>query len=281
MSTYYKILKEDLNCRGFQYQEGLNIDTNEITPYECDNGLYFADAKHILSFYDYGTVIAEVEVPKDAVVYHFDDKSKANKIILKNLRPLWSVDTMEALIQEGVNFELHVDEVFYFAIQKGYLDIIKYLAAHGADVHDRGDYPLRIASENGHLDIVKYLVEQGADVHVDYDSALRQASYYGYTDIVKYLVEQGANIHAGRDDALRWAVSHGYLDLVKCLVEYGANIHALDDHALRYASENGHLEVVECLVEHGARKYCDFALVNARDPKIESYLRDQILRSQE
>ena len=217
MSTYYKILKEDLNCRGFQYQEGLNIDSKEITPYECDNGLHFADAKHILSFYDYGTVIAEVELPKDAVVYHFDDKSKANKIILKNLRPLWSVETIEALIQEGVNFELHVDEMFYFAIQKGYLDIIRYLAAHGADIHAYEDYALRIASANGHPDIVRYLVEQGADIHNLDDEALQEASVHGYFDVVKLLIANGANPHARRGYAIRYAKTPEIKEYLKSL----------------------------------------------------------------
>ena len=39
MNRYYKILPEDLICRGFQYHEGLNIDTNTIDADECSYGL--------------------------------------------------------------------------------------------------------------------------------------------------------------------------------------------------------------------------------------------------
>ena len=235
MSTYYKILPEDLNCRGFQYHEGLNIDINKINAEECGYGLHFADKKHILNFCGYGSIIAEVEIPEDAIVYHFDDKSKADKIILKNLRPLWSAETMEALIQEGVDIESYKDGMFFIPVKGGDLDIVKYLVGHGADIHAYDDYALCFASENGHLDIVKYLVEQGANIHAGDDDALYLASEYGYLDVVKYLVEQGADIHTGHDFALREASSGGHLDIVKYLVEQGANIRARNDYAIRYA----------------------------------------------
>ena len=235
MSTYYKILPQNLKCKGFQYKEGLNIDSKEITPYRCDNGLHFSDEKHILGFCDYGSMIAEVELPEDAIVYHFDNKSKADKIILKNLRPLWSIDTIEALIQEGVDFETNKNLVLYEAAGRGFLDVVKYLVDQGANIHASDDGALCWASENGHLDVVKYLVEQGSDIHTVEDYPLRWASESGYSDVVKYLVEHGADIHARNDYALRLASEKGHLDIVKYLVEHGADIHAMEDWAILYA----------------------------------------------
>ena len=273
MSTYYKILPEDLNCKGFQYQEGLNIDTKKITPYKCDNGLHFADAEDILHFCNYGSVIAEVEIPKDAIVYHFDDKSKADKIILKNIRPLWSIETIEALISEGVEFESFKSRMLDKAAQKGYLDIVKYLVEQGANIH--ASDALCGSSYNGHFDIVKYLVEQGANIHASDDGALRWASESGCLDIVKYLVEQGANIHAGYDYALRFASENGHLDIVKYLVEHGADIHAGNDYALQGASVHGYLDTVRYLVEHGADIHAcnDYAIRYAETPEIKEYLK--------
>ena len=235
MSTYYKILPEDLICRGFQYKEGLNIDTNTIDENECSYGLHFSNAEHILGFCGYGSMIAEVELPEDAIVYHFDDKSKADKIILKNIRPLWSVETIEALIQEGVDFEFFKNSMFYEAAKNGYLDIVKFLIEHGVNIHENNDYILRWASDGGYLDVVKCLVEHGANIHADDDYALRWSSHNGYFDIVKYLVEQGANIHVRDDGALRWASENGHLEVVKYLVEHGANIHAYNDYAIEFA----------------------------------------------
>ena len=205
MSKFYKILPEDLICRGFQYREGLNIDTKKITPYRCDNGLHFADEKYILYFCDNGTRIAEVEIPKDAFVYHFDDQSKADRIILKNIRPLWSVDTIEALIREGVNFDLYKNFMLCEAAYNGSLETIQYLVENGADIHADNDNALSCSAQAGHLELVKYLVEQGADIHAYDDDALHQASEYGHFDIVKYLVEHGANIHAWYDYAIEFA----------------------------------------------------------------------------
>ena len=205
MSTYYKILPQNLKCRGFQYHEGLNIDINKIDAEECSYGLHFADAKHILMFYGYGTIIAEVEIPEDAVVYHFDDKSKADRIILKNIRPLWSVDTIEALIREGVNFDLYKNFMLCEAAYNGSLETIQYLVENGADIHADNDNALSCSAQAGHLELVKYLVEQGADIHAYDDDALHQASEYGHFDIVKYLVEHGANIHAWYDYAIEFA----------------------------------------------------------------------------
>ena len=235
MSKYYKILPEDLKCRGFQYHEGLNIDTNIIDAKKCSYGLHFADAEHILSFYDYGTIIAEVEIPEGAVVYHFGTKSKADKIILKNLRPLWSVDTIKALIQEGVDVESYKDYMLCEAARNGDLDTIKYLTEHGANTHAWDNSAFGYAARKGYLDIIKYLVEHGADIHADDDFALRTASCYGQLEVVKYLVEQGTDIHANNDDALCWSSVYGYFDVVKYLVKHGANIHAQEDFAIRWA----------------------------------------------
>ena len=273
MSRYYKILPENMCCKGFQYQEGLNIDTKKITPRQCDNGLHFADAEHILGFCGYGSMIAEVEIPDDAIVYHFCTKSKADRIILKNIRPLWSVETIEDLILDGANFEDHKGDMLFIAARNGYLDIVKYLIEHGITTCSKND-ALQDSSANGHLDIVKYLVEQGSDIHALDDYPLRWASHNGHFDIVLYLIEQGADIHTRNDCALRWASEYGYFDIVKCLVEHGADIHAVNDYPLRIASEEGYLDIVKYLIEHGANIHAwdDYAIRHAKTPEIKAYL---------
>lgn len=154
---YYKVLPENLKCRGFQYHEGLNIDTNLINNEECSNGLHFAEVKNIFKFCDHGIMLAEVEVPDDAVVYEFRNKYKADKIILKNIRPLWAVEGIQLLVEQGAN------------------------------IHANDDYALCLAARNGHLDVVKYFVEQGADICAWGDTALDWADETGHPEIVEYL----------------------------------------------------------------------------------------------
>jgi len=113
------------------------------------------------------------------------------------------------------------------ACENGYLDIVKYLVEHDANIHAWNDLALRQACHNGHFSIVKYLVEEGANIHAENDSALRFSSERGHLDIVKYLVEEGANIHAENDSALRFSSERGHLDIVKFLISMGANV---EDH---------------------------------------------------
>ena len=215
MSKYYKVLKEDLNHIDFQYQEGLNIDINKIDEDKFSYGLHFSDAEHIIDFCDFGSIIAEVEIPEDAIVYHFSDQSKADRIILKNLRPLLNVETLNALIREGVNLMAYKNKVLCEAAIRGNLDVVKFLIEHGAYVHTCEDCPLYWASCYGYFDIVKYLVEHGANVNVNINEQIICLTLErGHFDVVEYLVEHGANVHAGYDYALRWASKFGYFGIV-------------------------------------------------------------------
>ena len=220
---YYKILSSDMTHHGFVYKEGLNIDTKPFdeTP-DCGGGLFFSNAENILSFWRYGYLIAEVEIPIGEKVVKVEDKYKAHSIVLKKIKPILTVDTFKYFIEEGVN--IHADD----------------------------DYALRYAAKNGNLELVKFLVDNNADIHAYNDYAFRYAAEYGYLEIVKYLIDNGANIHARNDYALIYAAGNGYLEVVQYLIENGANIHAYDDYALRYAAFNGHLEVVQYLIENGA-----------------------------
>lgn len=259
MGTYYKILPEDLICKGFQYQEGLNIDTNEIDEDEYSYGLHFVDVVDIFLFSGYGTMIAEVEIPEDAVVYHFAGQSKADRIILKNLRPLWSVDVIKKLIQEGAMFDPLKDEILRYAVSYGKLDVVKFLVKdQGADIYTYNDYVMRCAISNGYLDIVKYDISQRDNGFQMQEwefsnlyPALMHASEKGYLDIIKYFAEQGFNIHDWKYDALFHASANDHADIVKYLAEHGADIHAHGDYAFAYATKYGHLNVMKCLVEHG------------------------------
>lgn len=148
---YYKILRSDMTHHGFKYQEGLNIDTESFdeTP-DCGGGLFFSDVQNILSFVNYGKLIAEIEVPDGTKIVQVEDKYKAHAIVLKNIKPIWTVDTFKYFIEEGIN--IHADD----------------------------DFALRCAAENGYLEVIRYLIENGANIHANDDFALRCAAVYGH-----------------------------------------------------------------------------------------------------
>lgn len=212
---FYKILPRNLKCKDFQYQEGLNVDTKLINKEECSNGLHFTDAKNILSFYLYGDMIADVEIPNDAIVYEFGNKCKANKIILKNIRPLWSPD------------------------------VIKEMESQGADIHCYGEHVMRHAAESGQVEVVKYLIEHGADPHVYSNSIFRNAIEYEFEELVKYLLENVEYEQYTKDGAFQAAVSSGNLEIARYLVFNGANVHVNNDYALHTAERYGYSRIAE------------------------------------
>ena len=55
-TTYYKITNKNECHHGFQYVNGLNIDTNKFQEKGscCSGGLYFTDKEHILEFWKFG-----------------------------------------------------------------------------------------------------------------------------------------------------------------------------------------------------------------------------------
>ena len=234
---YYKILRSDMTHHGFVYKEGLNIDTEPFdeTP-DCGGGLFFSNAENILSFWRYGDLIAEVEVPDGTKIVQVGDKYKAHAIVLKNIKPIWTVDTFKYFIEEGINIHAYDDWALRCAAQNGYLEVVRYLIENGANIHAYDDCAFRYSSENGHLEVVQYLIDKGADIHTYNDDALKYAAINGYLEVVRYLIDKGANIHADNDYALRYAARNGYLEVVRYLINKGANIHSNNDEVFRYGT---------------------------------------------
>jgi len=168
---------------------------------------------------------------------------------------------------EDYNITTYGQTPLFIACKKGHINIVKYLAEHGADINketyakyilwtfdtgeevSRGLTPLFFACQEGHENIVKYLVDHGADINKEYyvinfleeffnreecrgQTPLFLACQKGYENIVKYLVERGANINKKDNNGitpLYIACENGYIAIVKYLVEHGANINKKDN----------------------------------------------------
>ena len=102
--TYYKVLRKDMTHRGFKYEMGLNIDTNEFNDNledECvKGGLYFVDFENIYKYIAFGEYLAEIIIPEDAKVVKiesddsFDIKYRTDKFIIENISPLNTLDSI-------------------------------------------------------------------------------------------------------------------------------------------------------------------------------------------
>ena len=261
---YYKVLPEDLTKRGFRYQEGLNVDTLPIRPVVNgwgNWGMHFRDINQILGVVSKGTMIADVEIPEDAIVYEFPMVSKANKLILKNIRPLWNIEVFKELERQGADIHGDKEHLLHSAAEIGSLDMVKYFAEEeGADIHGfyNGGTVIMRAAEKGHLDVVKYLTGRGVDIHTYMEAPLCLAGEHGHLEVVKHLVEQGADIDKYKELLFFEAAEHGQLNMVKYMMGYGC----YDCHvALHIAAENGWLEVVKFFAEQGVDIHAEDEIV--------------------
>jgi hypothetical protein len=87
LKTFYKITNYTENHNGFQYRDGLNIDTQPFGQDDfCSNGLYFYDLQYLWRYRNMGVNVRKITLPEDAVYleeeYYDMKKYKANKIIL-------------------------------------------------------------------------------------------------------------------------------------------------------------------------------------------------------
>lgn len=92
-----KLTNESCNHNGFQFKEGLNVDTNAFKhDMECGpDGLYFCREYDADNWLDYREsemkYVWDVVIPDDARVVIYDKKIKADKFILRNKREIINV----------------------------------------------------------------------------------------------------------------------------------------------------------------------------------------------
>ena len=104
------------------------------------------------------------------------------------------------------------------------------------------------AIDNGYLNVVKYIIDKGIDVGARTNTALYWACIHKQFEIFKYLVEKGADINIRIHDNFITASGNGSLDIVKYFVENGANIdEKTKKKALWHCCRNHHTEVKEYL----------------------------------
>jgi len=90
----------------------------------------------------------------------------------------------------------------------GQLEIVQYLAAHGADINapatnGSGYNALTGAVTSGHVAVVQWLLDHGANANYRYSagySPLLTAAANGRVDIAKLLLAHGADPHATTND---------------------------------------------------------------------------------
>jgi len=98
--TFGKLTNESETRNGFQFKDGLNIDTIQFDPiYDHESGFYFTEINKMCLLLDSGDYpmyyYRKVTVPDDAQVYIEEGQLKADKLILDKRIPIKELDLWE------------------------------------------------------------------------------------------------------------------------------------------------------------------------------------------
>ncbi|ELW54051.1 Ankyrin repeat and KH domain-containing protein 1 [Tupaia chinensis] len=176
------------------------------------------------------------------------------------------VNAVRKLLDEGRSVNEHTEEGESLLCLAWQGILAQVLLAMHANVEDRGNKgditPLMAASSGGYLDIVKLLLLHDADVNSQSatgNTALTYACAGGFVDIVKVLLNEGANIEDHNENGhtpLMEAASAGHVEVARVLLDHGAGINThsneFKESALTLACYKGHLDMVRFLLEAGA-----------------------------
>ncbi len=124
----YKLTTETENHNGYQFKDGLNIDTNPINTNKCSKGgIYFTNEENITNWLIYNDKIMkykrEVKILDDSIIFTEENKYKTDKLILKSRKEIYENDIFYKIIVQKNGLELknvsdQTDEICKIAVEQ-------------------------------------------------------------------------------------------------------------------------------------------------------------------
>lgn len=163
---FFKITNQTECHHGFQYKEGLNIDTLPFTETgKCvPGGLYFTDEEHILEHVGYGVWIREIMLPTDDNDFQMvrdGHKWRANKIILG---PRFALNHPQSLIRLRISLAGVSDTTSITIVDRasklGHIAILQLWRQSRPDL-EYTNYAMDEASRQGYISVLSWWYESG------------------------------------------------------------------------------------------------------------------------
>ena len=157
-------------------------------------------------------------------------------------------------LQMGADFKHNNYEAVRGAVHNGYLNILKYFIAQGADPFLKDDdhigYYTTDAAYWGKLNILKYLIDEcKVPFNNDNDSSFRYACYYGHLDCVEYLYDKRVDINAEDGFAVIRACEKNQTQVIKFLIEKGIDIEKFKYPVLQSICHYGTMETLDIVLK--------------------------------
>ncbi|ANB50310.1 hypothetical protein [Powai lake megavirus] len=243
-NIYIKVLRGDGIHRGYQYING----SNKIV-----GNLYFTDPENCWRFFHYGTQIALVTLPVNDPEFQISNISKgkyaANHIILGPRYSLIDPETFKLLEKLGLNTNRNY--ILIWALDNGYLEIIKYLVSKIiiTDKHiDIFNKYIFIYINKNQTDIVIYLAKLIKISDIKYIEIFEKITYNNNLKLIRELLPMVDFNPEACDKAFKIAAYMGFIDIMKYLVENGYNCYPTNYFIRTVIGENK-LDVIKYLFE--------------------------------
>jgi len=168
----------------------------------------------------------------------------------------------------------------HLAIQRGHLNVVRYLLANGASPSATDGSlrtPLYLAAQRGQLNAVKVLLSAGVSIDQasnNGETPLHAATQFENDAVISFLLAEGANVNAQDKDgrtSLHFAAAKGLTNALALLIagsanpevtvlkqwenrSYGGNMVSYDHNGtpLHFAIANGQFAAAKLLLEKGA-----------------------------
>lgn len=160
----WKFMELDENHNGFQYSDGLNINTI----HDVGDNMIFSTGNYIFNNFDESYIfIRRVQIPTGAhVVYSesYDHMCETDKIFLDKKLDLRSVDTWEILWDNFVDMMTFKEKILYVLSKNGWLKPLMWFINRMRSIHEDETTVLvevlRGAISNNNIDVIEYILKE-------------------------------------------------------------------------------------------------------------------------
>jgi hypothetical protein len=266
---FYKITNKEENHFGFQYKDGLNIDTLPFNPSgDCEPGGIYFSREDILQFSHCGVWIREVTLPENEPIYvnpGSPKKWKSHRVILGPRRKI-TPKVIKKLIEEGANLSCTMISRIFLSGKSGKIKIIQTLPVPILLEFSKEikSFIIESAVVTGREKILKYLLSIGytiTDYNYDTSNLITLAARNNKSKTLKYLVSLGYKPSKKHNEALTWATKNNNTKMVEYLISLGC---APNKETIHQAAINLNLKLVKYFVSLGcdpkesSKDVCEF-----------------------
>jgi len=196
-----------------------------------------------------------------------------NKVLSPLHYACWfnAAEAVDTLLDNKANVESCAafgQKPLHYAVTRASVELVKTLLTKGKanpNGQDNQNFsPLHLATQRGRLDILKLLFAHGADLRAqndEYETVLHVAAREGREEVLRYLLQRASMTGISCKDlvnsenhesksSLHLAVDGGHVEAAKICIEYGADVRPLKKRniPIHVASSIGDLTMVKFLL---------------------------------